>query len=119
MEEGGRGSFFDLDSQRQSLTTLLSISWKSCKGNSLGKGGSISDFTLCLVGGEFRGWKTLGGKLGGKKCFPLFGNRRKMGRKENPENIFSPGPTKFILPNREENAGEKVLSQHFYKNIHS
>ena len=27
-----------------------------------------------------------------------------------------PSPTKFILPNREEKAGEKVLSQHFYKN---
>ena len=27
-----------------------------------------------------------------------------------------PSPTKFILPNREEKAGKKVLSQHFYKN---
>ena len=27
-----------------------------------------------------------------------------------------PSPTKFIFPNREEKAGEKVLSQHFYKN---
>ena len=87
--EGARGPFFDLDSQRQSLTTLLSISWKSCKGNSLGKGGSISDFTLWL-GVNLGGWKTLGGKLIGKQCFPLFGKRRKMRRKENPgENFLS------------------------------
>ena len=46
-----RGPLFDLDSQRQSLTTLLSVSRKSCKGNSLGKG-SISDFSLVAKNAE-------------------------------------------------------------------
>ena len=38
-------------------------------------------------------------------------------RKEGkPGRLFSPGPTNFFLPNREEKPGEKILLQHFYHN---
>ena len=53
-----------------------------------------------------------GGKQGGKHCFPLFG----WGRQKTREKVFSPGPTFFILPNREEKLKSKVLSQHLYTN---
>ena len=38
----------------------------------------------------------------------------KWGRQKTWEKVFSPGPTFFILPNREEKLERKVLSQHFY-----
>ena len=48
--------------------------------------------------------------------FHCLAKEGKWGGRKTWEKIFSPGPTKFILPNWEEKAGEKVLSQHFYKN---
>ena len=41
----------------------------------------------------------------------------KWGRQKTREKVFSPGPTFFILPNREENQERKVLWKHFYTNI--
>ena len=35
-----------------------------------------------------------------------------MGRKENREKVFSPGPKIFILPNREESAVKALLSKY-------
>ena len=40
----------------------------------------------------------------------------KWGQQKTQEKVFSPGPTFFILPNREEKLERKVLSQHFYPN---
>ena len=40
----------------------------------------------------------------------------KLGRQKTWKKVFSPGPTFFILSNREEKLERKVLSQHFYTN---
>ena len=48
--------------------------------------------------------------------FHCLEKEEKWGGRKTRKKIFSPGPTKFILPNWEEKVGEKVLSQHFYKN---
>ena len=40
--------------------------------------------------------------------FPLFDIGWKIQGMENPGENFSPGPTNFFLPNREENQGKKT-----------
>ena len=45
-----------------------------------------------------------------KRSFALFGNKKKTGGVENREKIFSPRPTNFFLPNREE-SNERKLPQ--------
>lgn len=48
--------------------------------------------------------------------FHCLANERKSGGRKTREKVFSPGPTIFILPNREENLERKVLWKHFYPN---
>ena len=41
--------------------------------------------------------------------FHCLAKERKWGARKTREKVFSPGPTIFILPNREENLERKVL----------
>ena len=59
--------------------------------------------TLCLVGVKIERMENVGRKI------DCLGKERKWGGRKTREKVFSPGPTIFILPNREENLERKVL----------
>ena len=48
--------------------------------------------------------------------FHCLAKERKWRGRKTREKVFSPGPTIFFLPNREENLERKVLWKHFYRN---